>query len=151
MPRDAFVLKIQRKLCHPKYARKVSGLSRNRPQTANGLFVCLMLGQKLEAWWLALKGGRTRNNKRAVFAGFCSTYGKTKSDLITCIPGSLRCLETGQHIHCLNHYLLGNLIGFDSSYPLNSNSQLLSICGLDRRDKSLVTHVWVSEWVSEWL
>ena len=32
MPRDAFVLKIQRELCHPKYARKVSGLSRNRPQ-----------------------------------------------------------------------------------------------------------------------
>ena len=32
VPRDAFVLKIQRELCHPKYARKVSGLSRNRPQ-----------------------------------------------------------------------------------------------------------------------
>ena len=32
MPRDAFVLKIQRELCHPKYARKVSGLSTNRPQ-----------------------------------------------------------------------------------------------------------------------
>ena len=32
MPRDAFVLKIQRKLCHPKWARKVSGLSRNRFQ-----------------------------------------------------------------------------------------------------------------------
>ena len=31
MPRDAFVLKIQRELCHPKYARNVSGLSRNRP------------------------------------------------------------------------------------------------------------------------
>ena len=28
----AFVLKIQRELCHPKYTRKVSGLSRNRPQ-----------------------------------------------------------------------------------------------------------------------
>ena len=34
MPRDAFVLKIQRELCHPKYARKVSGLSRN------GALVC---------------------------------------------------------------------------------------------------------------
>ena len=32
MPRDAFVLKIQRVLCHPKCSRKVSGLSRNRPQ-----------------------------------------------------------------------------------------------------------------------
>ena len=31
MPRDAFVLKIQRVLCHPKCSRKVSGLSRNRP------------------------------------------------------------------------------------------------------------------------
>ena len=31
MPRHAFVLKIQRELCHPKYARNVSGLSRNRP------------------------------------------------------------------------------------------------------------------------
>ena len=29
MPRDAFVLKMQRELCHPKYTRKVSGLSRN--------------------------------------------------------------------------------------------------------------------------
>ena len=31
--RDAFVLKIQRELCHPKYARKVSGHSRNMPQS----------------------------------------------------------------------------------------------------------------------
>ena len=31
MPRDAFALKIQRELCHPKCARKVSGLSRNVP------------------------------------------------------------------------------------------------------------------------
>ena len=29
MPRDAFTLKIQRELSHPKCARKVSGLSRN--------------------------------------------------------------------------------------------------------------------------
>ena len=32
VPRDAFVLKIQRELCHPKYARKVSELSTNGPQ-----------------------------------------------------------------------------------------------------------------------
>ena len=31
MPREAFVLKIQIELCYPKYARIVSGLSRNRP------------------------------------------------------------------------------------------------------------------------
>ena len=31
VPRDAFALKIQRELCHPKYARQVSGLSRNGP------------------------------------------------------------------------------------------------------------------------
>ena len=31
MPQDAFVLKIQRELCHPKHAPKISGLSRNRP------------------------------------------------------------------------------------------------------------------------
>ena len=31
MPRDALILKIQRELCHPKSARKVSRLSRNRP------------------------------------------------------------------------------------------------------------------------
>ena len=31
VPPDAFALKIQRELCHPKCARKVSGLSRNRP------------------------------------------------------------------------------------------------------------------------
>ena len=30
VPRDAFVLKIHRELCHPKYARKVSELLRNR-------------------------------------------------------------------------------------------------------------------------
>ena len=35
MPRDAFVFKIQRELWHPKYARKASGLSRNRPQALN--------------------------------------------------------------------------------------------------------------------
>ena len=35
MPRDAFVLKIQRELGHPKSARKVSGLSRNRPLILN--------------------------------------------------------------------------------------------------------------------
>ena len=29
VPRDAFVLKIQRELCHSKCVRKVSGLSRN--------------------------------------------------------------------------------------------------------------------------
>lgn len=32
MPRDAFVLEIQRKLCHPKCVRKLSKLSRNGPQ-----------------------------------------------------------------------------------------------------------------------
>ena len=32
MPRDSFVLKIQRELCHPKYARKISGLLRNARQ-----------------------------------------------------------------------------------------------------------------------
>ena len=31
MPRDPFVLKMQRELGHPKCARKVSGLSRNGP------------------------------------------------------------------------------------------------------------------------
>jgi len=31
VPRDAFVLKIQRELCYLKYVRKVSGLSRNGP------------------------------------------------------------------------------------------------------------------------
>ena len=31
MPRDAFVSKIQRELCHPKCARKISALSRNGP------------------------------------------------------------------------------------------------------------------------
>ena len=35
MPREAFVLKIQRELCHPRCTRKVSGLSRNRPQVNN--------------------------------------------------------------------------------------------------------------------
>ena len=30
---NAFILKIQRELRHPIYARKVSGLSRNRPRT----------------------------------------------------------------------------------------------------------------------
>ena len=39
MPRDAFVVHIQRELCHPIWARKVSGLLRNRP-----------LAQVVEAW-----------------------------------------------------------------------------------------------------
>ena len=38
MPRDAFVLKIQRELCHPKYARNFSGLLRNRPLASPGQF-----------------------------------------------------------------------------------------------------------------
>ena len=38
MPRDAFVLKIQRELCHPKCARKVSGLSKNGPQFSRTFF-----------------------------------------------------------------------------------------------------------------
>ena len=33
MPRDAVVLKIQEELSHPKCSRKVSGLSRNGPQS----------------------------------------------------------------------------------------------------------------------
>ena len=41
MPRGVFVLKMQRELCHPKYARKVSGLSRNRPQVC-----CLPVAEK---------------------------------------------------------------------------------------------------------
>ena len=32
VPRDAFVLKMQRELCEPKCARRLSGLSRNGPQ-----------------------------------------------------------------------------------------------------------------------
>ena len=39
MPRDIFVLKIQRELCHPKCARKVSGLSRNGPQENKKLWI----------------------------------------------------------------------------------------------------------------
>ena len=37
---DAFILKIQRELCHLKCARKVSGPSRNGPQTRY-IFSCL--------------------------------------------------------------------------------------------------------------
>ena len=36
MSLDAFALKIQRELCHPKRARKVSGLSRNGPLVCFG-------------------------------------------------------------------------------------------------------------------
>jgi len=43
VPQDAFILKIQRELCHPIYARKVSGLSRNRPLEREAL-----LGQLLQ-------------------------------------------------------------------------------------------------------
>ena len=39
MPRDAFVLIKQRELCHPKCARKVSGLSRNGPLARLGNIV----------------------------------------------------------------------------------------------------------------
>ena len=43
VPQDAFILKIQRELCHPIYARRVSGLSRNRPQ-ARGQLKVVTLG-----------------------------------------------------------------------------------------------------------
>ena len=46
MPQDAFVLRIQRELCHPKCAGKVSGLLRNRsprPLVFRSLFVLLQL------------------------------------------------------------------------------------------------------------
>ena len=39
MPRDAFVLKIQRELWRPKYARNVSELSRNGPQESQLPFI----------------------------------------------------------------------------------------------------------------
>ena len=39
MPRDAFVLIKERDLCHPKCARKVSGLSRNGPLARLGNIV----------------------------------------------------------------------------------------------------------------
>ena len=39
VPRDAFVLKIRRELCHPKCARKVSGLSRHGPQCMNFMYI----------------------------------------------------------------------------------------------------------------
>ena len=35
---SCLVLKVQRELRHPKYARKVSGLSRNRPLAVNDFF-----------------------------------------------------------------------------------------------------------------
>ena len=48
MPRDAIVLKIQRELCHPKCARKVSGLSRNGSLIAgNSNRALLILGWSL--------------------------------------------------------------------------------------------------------
>ena len=37
MPRDAFALKIQRGLCHPKCAGKMSGLSTNGPLEAKSI------------------------------------------------------------------------------------------------------------------
>ena len=43
MPRDAFVLKIQRELCHPKYARNVFGTFEKR---APGHYV----GQMIRPW-----------------------------------------------------------------------------------------------------
>ena len=40
---SSFVLKIKRELCHPIYAWKVSGLSRNRPQILYGFWFLIML------------------------------------------------------------------------------------------------------------
>ena len=47
MPRDAFVLKIQRELCHPKYARKVSGLSRKPLSTVEDRLKSMQAWTKL--------------------------------------------------------------------------------------------------------
>ena len=44
MPRDAFVLKIQRELCHPKCARKVSELSRKRLQEYSYSYIVKLVG-----------------------------------------------------------------------------------------------------------
>ena len=38
VPRDNFVLKIKRELCHPKCVRKVSALSRNEPQASKHIY-----------------------------------------------------------------------------------------------------------------
>ena len=54
MPRDAFVLKIQRKLCHPKWARKVSGLSRNGPH----VYIAKLLSSKTNRRLFGIVGSR---------------------------------------------------------------------------------------------
>ena len=57
MPRDAFVLKIQRELWHPKCARKGSGLSRNGPLVVYSA-VDKLTNDLAPAWCHLLSGGK---------------------------------------------------------------------------------------------
>ena len=50
MPRDAFVLRVQRELCHTKCARKVSGLSRNGPHVLRTHFTSIIT---LDNWQMS--------------------------------------------------------------------------------------------------
>ena len=69
MPRDAFVLKIQRELCLPKYARKVSRLSRNRPQVSKEKKEVEI---ELPSWWLPVE--RVLYNDCEDFEGSIPNY-----------------------------------------------------------------------------
>ena len=59
VPRDAYVLKIQRELCHPKYARKVSGLSTIFDERANYNSMKVTVGCSNEVLKTAQKSRQT--------------------------------------------------------------------------------------------
>ena len=67
MPRDAFVLKIQTEWCHPKCARKVSGLLRNGPQIWQ--MVSDHREQKVRIWVSKVTFSKWQNPNRLREAG----------------------------------------------------------------------------------
>ena len=89
VPRDAFVLEIQRELCHSKNTRKVSGLSRNGPQApiVQSLDNAIQWINTTKTYWVIQSRHSTNSS---MFSVFIITTGKdvfrsgwTLADIIT--------------------------------------------------------------------
>ena len=126
MHRDAFALKIQRELCHPKCARKVSGLSRNRPRS--WFLRTLIQAFTDHPWWcrssalnLALKSLKSSSRFHSNSINLSRRcYRITNKEIMV--------INTSNFFGIKTSYLLAALAtAFCSDgYDLNSASDLLS-------------------------
>ena len=100
MPRDAFTLKRQRELSHPKCTRKVSGLSRNGLQNPNATVVHAVslvqsiLDLVIQLHWTGVSVFRFRLEGGAMpsFIHYLASsvkYKQTKNILLTLLSPSL--------------------------------------------------------------